>query len=348
MVPIGSIDDFGLEGGTLLISCQGQDRGRVYYRDGCLEMHHEGADFVIESLDTLFQKLGQARSRPVTPSDLLEQAIESGDVVAVRNALVQGADPMKPGRDGMRPVDRALSAERDEVVLALVEGGADMDEVFPQTLIFGRIALVRKLLEKGKPSKKAIREAMCAPGIYADPSLVKLLLDSGGSAKKGPAGRGGWAPVHFAAQAGNVESLRMLLDAGADPNAQPVGGQTPLLMAVEGAGQTPATAVIQLLLERGARVNVPDMQGETALHKAARAGNLELAKLLLQAGEDLHARHKITIPGMSEEAQARMAAQAGPMMQQMMAMLGGITAPDPDEDTPPSPDTSTPMGEMLA
>jgi ankyrin repeat protein len=348
MLPIGTIENFGIDGGTLLISCQGRDRGRLYYRDGCLEMHAEGAEFVIDSLDALFRKLGEARSRPVTPSDLLEGAVRDGDVAAVRAALAQGADPMKPGRDGMRPVDAALFGARDEIVLVLVEAGANLDELFPQAVVHGRLDLARKLLESSKPSKKALREAMAAPGLYADPSLVKALLDRGTSATKGPASHGGWAPLHVAARAGNVDSVRLLLDAGADANTQAPGGQAPLVLAAEGIGPTQGAALIRLLLERGARVGVPDMQGETALHKVARAGNLEAAKLLIEAGEDLHARPRMTIPGMSEEQQGQMAAQAGQMMEQMMAMFGGMAAPDAGEDAPPPPDTSTPLGEHLA
>jgi ankyrin repeat protein len=348
MLPIGLIENYGLEGGTLLISCQGRDRGRIYYRDGCLEMDSEGADFVVESLDALFRKLGEARARPVTPNDQLAQAVKTGDIREVRDALARGADPMKPGRDGMRPIDEALTEGHDEVALAMVEAGADLDQVFPQALQCGRLDLARKLLEHGKPSKKALREGFCTQGIFADSSLVKLLLDRGASASKGPPNMRGWVPLHFAAQAGNLESIKLLLNAGADPNAQAPGGQTPLVLAAERLSRLQSASVIVFLLGRGARVNVPDMQGETALHKAARAGHLESAKMLIEAGEDLHARHGLTIPGMSKDVQEKMAAQGPQIMQQMLAMFGGNLTPDPDADAPPPPDTSTPLGEKLA
>jgi ankyrin repeat protein len=350
MLPIGSIDGAGGEDGTLLISCRGRDRGRLYSRAGYIEMHHEGAEFVIESLDALFRKLAEARSRPATPQDLLARAASSGDLAAVRDALARGADPLRRGRDGMHPVEEALSAGQDEAVLAMVEAGADLEEVLPQAVSHGRLDLARKLLEEGKPSKKALRQVWVTPNLYEDPSLVKLLLDRGASATKGPAGMRGWTPLLFAAGAGNVESVRLLLDAGADPNARAPAGQTPLVMAAERGEPGQAAAVIRLLLERGANVNVPDMLAETALHKAARAGDLEVAKQLIEAGEDLHARHKVTLPGMSEEQQARVAEQAGRAMQQIMGMLEGrgLAVPDPGEDAPPPPDTSTPLGEKLA
>lgn len=41
----------------------------------------------------------------------------------------------------------------------------------------------------------------------------------------------GFCPLHFASQAGSVEALRLLLDAGADPSAPGLGGITPLHLA---------------------------------------------------------------------------------------------------------------------
>jgi hypothetical protein len=158
----------------------------------------------------------------------------------------------------------------------------------------------------------------------------------------------GWTPLHYAVQSGNVDSLRLLLDAGADPNGKAPGGQNPLTLAAESLAAKRSAAVIRLLLERGASVHGADMQGETALHKAARAGHLETAKLLIEAGADLHARLGVSVPGVSEEMQRRMQAQMPEMMQEMLSMFGGMATPDPDADAPPPPDTSTVLGEKLA
>jgi ankyrin repeat protein/cell wall assembly regulator SMI1 len=344
MLPIGTLDNYGVSGGILLISCKGKDKGRLYYRDGCYESHQEGADFVIDSLDTLFRKLGEIKRQPATPNELAERAIKADDREGLKQALAQGANPLKQSRSGMRLLDVALQDGKDDAVMAMAEAGTKLDEVFTGAVTFGRLELARRLLSHGKgPSKKVVAEALvCAP-LYADLELVKLLLARGASAKKLSLG-GGWTPLHFAAQSGNVDSVQLLLDAGADVNARAQAGQTPILMAASAGGSAPG--MLQLLLRRGAKVNVPDMQGETALHHAIRGGNLEAAKLLIEAGEDLHARHKVSMPGVSDEEQERMSKEAGQMMQQMMGMFSGRR--DPDEDAPPPIDTSTPLGEMLA
>jgi len=71
-------------------------------------------------------------------------------------------------------------------------------------------------------------------------------------------------PVEYAASAGTVESLKLLLDAGADPN--PKGeGEAPLAAAAA-AGQIKAAA---LLLERGAKINFhAPTTGFTPLYEA--------------------------------------------------------------------------------
>lgn len=49
--------------------------------------------------------------------------------------------------------------------------------------------------------------------------------------------------------------------------------------------------IVELLLERGAKVDVLDREEFTALHRAADAGDIARAKLLLEHGADINVRH---------------------------------------------------------
>jgi len=118
--------------------------------------------------------------------------------------------------------------------------------------------------------------------------------------------KGGLNALFFAVQKHNVESARILLDAGIDVNSAAADGATPLLAAlynwdppdttfVPGKGAPaqagtsqnfhPDLAMARLLLDRGAKLGNPDGAGYTTLHAAALAvANATLGPSLRKGG----------------------------------------------------------------
>ncbi len=84
----------------------------------------------------------------------------------------------------------------------------------------------------------------------------------------------------YAADWGDAETARMLLDAGAQVDLQDSAGNTALHRAVHAR----ATEVVRLLLARSANPNLRDDDGVTPLVVAVRSSQREAVKLLLQAG----------------------------------------------------------------
>jgi uncharacterized protein len=98
----------------------------------------------------------------------------------------------------------------------------------------------------------------------------------------------GWAPLHFAAYAGNLDVAKLLLDRGADINrrANTKFRNTPLQVSLL-TGQEEMAA---LLVARGADVRIEQAEGFTALHEAAQIGSEKVIALLLDAGADPNSR----------------------------------------------------------
>src|SRR5438876_11140003 len=109
--------------------------------------------------------------------------------------------------------------------------------------------------------------------------------------------------LHLAAAGYRVEIVRLLVAAGANPNAATNHRRsTPLHYAADGFISGPAwdakrqVQTIRCLLHHGADIHLQDMNGATPLHRAVRTRCAAAARFLLEAGSDPTIRNK---PGSS-------------------------------------------------
>ncbi|HEX8749457.1 MAG TPA: ankyrin repeat domain-containing protein [Pyrinomonadaceae bacterium] len=87
---------------------------------------------------------------------------------------------------------------------------------------------------------------------------------------------------------GNLQIVRMLLKAGADPNKVNGSGQTALMNLSESS----TASIIKDLLAARANIEARDENGGSALMAAARINNVELLKTLLSQGAKVNERNE--------------------------------------------------------
>jgi ankyrin repeat protein len=301
-------------GGYLCISLRGKDRGRIVYYP-----QSDGGDSqtysVAKTLSGLFSLLSKAKRKKVPD---WVNAIESGDLDALQRWLGEtGTSALKTKHRGRTPLEIAIDRGRTDIVRWLLERGASAQAAFELATEAGQANVMLDLLHRDDVRK----------------GISRSILSSFGPA----------APVFWR----NSALIRELVDLGADVNGRSAAGLTPLMLAAQDA--TPET--LRFLMERGARTCEWSHQGELALHRAAcanpRAEMLQKMRILIDAGESLHARAPLTV--LPDHAQKTLQAmetpiadllkQGGPFAAMLKGLLGslGQDAPGVPVNLPSTP-----------
>ena len=100
----------------------------------------------------------------------------------------------------------------------------------------------------------------------------------------------GFTALHLACFFGRTSAGKILIDAGADLDANSKNGANlkPINSAAACRDLDAAYQMVSALLGNGADISAKQNGGFTALHSAAANGNVRLVKLLLEKGADPH------------------------------------------------------------
>ena len=193
------------------------------------------------------------------------------DLEITRMLLERGADPNARSADGRSPlVLAAARAGAVDVVKALLDRGAKVDaQALAQAADAGDAATMRLLLERGADQGAMPTDFSMRSGCT---DCVDLLLRAAGKPALTRA-------LESVARYGDSNSMRMLLDRGAEPTAE--------ALRLAAASEWAPHDGIATLLERGAR-------HDQALDLAVRQGDTPVVALLRKAGGK-----EITAPSMT-------------------------------------------------
>jgi ankyrin repeat protein len=116
-------------------------------------------------------------------------------------------------------------------------------------------------------------------------TMVELLLEYNADTKIAASDDGNLTPLCIAMLNGHLFIVRMLLKSGANPNIE-IDNRTLLFFAVENDD----CDLAQLLLTKGAEIDVVDYAGYTPLLRAVRDQRLNMVELLLNHNANVNAR----------------------------------------------------------
>lgn len=268
------------------------------------------------------QRIAPADALPIPVYVLDDDVEEDGAATATQMPLEDGQDPVAALYDAARTgrVDRALAlveagadpqapppeGDRDQrslavlaavlpdlrLLRALIARGVDLGAAHggltpllaaTRDSWHGRPEAVMTLLANGSDPRARDQDGntpLHHAARSSDPGVAALLRDA--AADLEAINDEGLTPLGVACAAGNWRLARFLIERGARPE---IDGATPALLAAAGSDEDDAAGV-QLLLKHKAKVDACDARGRSALHEAAIAGNIEVARALLERGAD--------------------------------------------------------------
>jgi ankyrin repeat protein len=204
----------------------------------------------IGALSSTLLSTAGCRSLTEDGQSSLFRAASDGDERKASSLIAAGVNVNAREEERETPLMYAAAAGRSGMVVFLLKKGADINAVSAN----GETALVRAAGET---------------------ETARILLDHGANVELG-------APLIHASYAGYLDTVKLLLTKGANPNAQLLDGDTALIATVV-QGTSRSKEIIKELIAAGARVEPKNKQGKTAEMLATENNRADLAELLREA-----------------------------------------------------------------
>ncbi|CAG5121213.1 unnamed protein product [Candidula unifasciata] len=226
----------------------------------------------------------------------LSLACSGGRYEVVELLLNRGANKEHRNVSDYTPLSLAASGGYVNIIRLLLNHNAEINSrtgsklgISPLMLaaMNGHTAAVKLLLDQGSDINAQIETnrntALTLACFQGRHEVVSLLVDRKANIEH--RAKTGLTPLMEAASGGYVEVGRVLLDKGADVNAPPVPSSRDTALTI--AADKGHYRFVELLLHRGAAVDVKNKKGNSPLWLACNGGHSDVVSLLVQAEADI-------------------------------------------------------------
>ena len=262
--------------------------------DGSTGLHIAAEHGRADHIDILVERGADLDLRTDDGTTALMIAMAGKRFDTAKQLLVAGANPNLAREDGEFPLHYAAQQGNPDIVQALLDNGALANALHADTGKSpldvasarndrDRDAIVRLLIDGGAEHRVHLEEI---PNIVAtDGGIDKLEEALRNDADVNEATGDGITGLHVAAELNRGDYAELLLENGAKPDLQDNQGRTALMIAIEAAHDYPA--VVQALLFEGANPNLARSDGSFPLYLATELALNSVVDMLLFFGKDI-------------------------------------------------------------
>lgn len=257
---------------------------------GRTALHAAASRGAVVTINLLLGNGADANASDKTGRTALHEAVRRGAIDTVKLLMSNGANVNASDETGRTALHEAGCGGWVEITHLLLGYGANanagdgtgstaLHEVF-------KVEVINLLLEHGADVNAADKIGRTALHQASRAEVINLLLEHG--ADVNASDKDGGTALHNAVRYQQVRRINSLLEHNVDLKARDKQGNTPLILAIKHDCRA-SVEISEILLWKGADVNAADsLSNTTPLSHAVRTENVELIKILLTYGADVH------------------------------------------------------------
>jgi ankyrin repeat protein len=286
--------------GNRLLGLVGMEKYNCGGQNSTPELEHllvkavENGDF--KSVKKALLAGAWVQTRDHRGSPVVMTAAERGHNTIIKILIRAGADVNQKGNFEGTALGAAAGIGNLKCVNTLLRAGAEVNTVdgylrspLHHAVLGKNLEVERALVEAGADANLRDKEGYTPISFASDSSTFRALLKSqprGSPPVDVNVSAVGGKRTVLMAMIGDIDAVRLLLDAGANVDARDSESRTALMLAAA-AGQG---AIVQTLLGANANIEAKSNNGRTAIAHAAEQGQGEIIRLLAEAGARIDSR----------------------------------------------------------